>query len=207
MAADAHPSFAVAAIKPHDPESRRQGFNAQGDRYTVRDQTVASLMQFAYSIYWRQVVDAPDWVFHERYDIEGKTDTEGEPNLSQQQEMLQKLLADRFGLKFHRDKRELSVYALQIAKGGPKLTAAANPDAQPNQNATGSGTDLTQFYTSASMGNFILGMQFFSTGLSSTRLALPGATTSSFAMRQMRPALRTRMRSQGYSRLFNRSLA
>ncbi len=161
MAADAHPSFAVAAIKPHDPESRRQGFNAQGDRYTVRDQTVASLMQFAYSIYWRQVVDAPDWVFHERYDIEGKTDTEGEPNLSQQQEMLQKLLADRFGLKFHRDKRELSVYALQIAKGGPKLTAAANPDAQPNQNATGSGTDLTQFYTSASMGNFILGMQFF----------------------------------------------
>jgi uncharacterized protein (TIGR03435 family) len=161
MAADAHPSFAVAAIKPHDPDSRRQGFDAQGDRFTVRNQTVASLMQFAYSIYWRQIVDAPDWVFHDRYDIEGKTDTEGEPNLSQQQEMLQKLLADRFGLKFHRDKRELSVYALQIAKGGPKLTAAANPDAQPDQDATGNGTDLTQIYTSSSMGHFILGMQFF----------------------------------------------
>jgi uncharacterized protein (TIGR03435 family) len=162
MAADAHPSFAVAAIKPNnDPDSRRQGFSAQGDRFTVRDQTVASLMQFAYSIYWRQIVDAPEWVFHDRYDIEGKIDTEGEPNLSQMQEMLQKLLADRFGLKFHRDKRELSVYAIQIAKGGPKLTAAANPDAHPGQKATGNDTDLTQFYTSASMSDFILGMQFF----------------------------------------------
>jgi uncharacterized protein (TIGR03435 family) len=162
MAADAHPSFAVAAIKPNnDPDSRRQGFGAQGDRFTVRDQTVASLMQFAYSIYWRQIVDAPDWVFHERYDIEGTIDTEGQPNLSQQQEMLQKLLADRFGLKFHHDKRELSVYAIQIAKGGPKLTAAANPDAHSGQRATGSDVDLTQFYTSASMSDFVLGMQFF----------------------------------------------
>ncbi len=161
MAADAHPSFAVAAIKPHDPNSPRQGFIAQGDRFTIRGQTVATLMQYAYAIYWRQIVDSPDWVFHDRYDIEGTTDTEGEPNLSQQQEMLQKLLADRFGLKFHRDKRELSVYALQIAKGGPKLTAAANPDAQPDQDAAGHGTEITQIYTSSSIGHFILGMQFF----------------------------------------------
>jgi uncharacterized protein (TIGR03435 family) len=161
MAADAHPSFAVAAIKPHDPDSRRQGFDAQGDRLTVRNQTVASLMQFAYAIYWRQIVDAPDWVFHDRYDIEGKSDTEGEPNLRQQQEMLQKLLADRFGLKFHRDKRELSVYAIQIAKGGPKLTVAANPEAQPDQDAAGNSMDLTQIYTSSSMADFAMGMQFF----------------------------------------------
>jgi uncharacterized protein (TIGR03435 family) len=161
MAADAHPSFAVATIKPHDPDSRRQGFSAQGDRFKVEDQSVASLMQYAYGIYGRQIVDASDWVFHDRYDIEGTIDTEGEPNLSQQQEMLQKLLADRFGLKFRRDKRELPVYALQIAKGGPKLTAAANPDAEPGQRATGNAMDLTQIYTSSSMSHFILGMQFF----------------------------------------------
>ena len=39
--------------------------------------------------------------------------------------MLQKLLADRFGLTFHRETRTLSVYALTVAKGGPKLTSAA----------------------------------------------------------------------------------
>jgi uncharacterized protein (TIGR03435 family) len=33
-------------------------------------------------------------------------------------------MADRFRLTFHTEKRELSVYALSVAKGGPKLTAA-----------------------------------------------------------------------------------
>ena len=35
---------------------------------------------------------------------------------------MQKLIADRFKLTFHHDKRELSVYALSVAKSGPKLT-------------------------------------------------------------------------------------
>ena len=47
--------------------------------------------------------------------------------------MVQKLLADRFQLKFHGEKRELSVYAIQLAKGGPKLTPAAHPDAESDQ--------------------------------------------------------------------------
>jgi uncharacterized protein (TIGR03435 family) len=35
--------------------------------------------------------------------------------------MLQALLEDRFGLKIHRETREVPVYALTVAKGGPKL--------------------------------------------------------------------------------------
>ena len=31
MVADAHPSFAVATIKPHDPNTNRQTFDAKGD--------------------------------------------------------------------------------------------------------------------------------------------------------------------------------
>ncbi len=161
MAPDAHPSFAVAAIKPHDPNSRRQGFDAQGDRFTIRDQTVGSLMQFAYAIHPHQIVGAPSWVFASRYDIEGTTDTPGEPDLHQQQEMLQKLLADRFDLHFAREKRDLSVYAIRIAKGGAKLTPAANPAAEPGQNANGHGSELTQIYTSVAMSDFAMGMQFF----------------------------------------------
>jgi len=44
------------------------------------------------------------------------------PNDKQLKSMLKKLLADRFQLKFHTDKKELSVYALVPAKTGPKLT-------------------------------------------------------------------------------------
>jgi len=65
------------------------------------------------------------------------------PACAQQQEMLQKLLADRFQLKFHHDKRELSVYAIQIGKGGPKLKPAANPDAEADQEGNGHGTEQT----------------------------------------------------------------
>lgn len=161
MAADAHPSFAVATIKLHDPNSDRQGFNAVGDRYTIRNQTIVSLMMFAYSIDKHQVVDAPAWAGTDRFDIEGRTDTPGQPNLRQQQEMLQKLLADRFGLKFHRDTRDLPVYAIQIAKGGPKLKPAANPDAEPDQDASSHGTEVTVTITNGTMADFILGMQFF----------------------------------------------
>jgi uncharacterized protein (TIGR03435 family) len=161
MAADAHPSFAVATVKPHDPNSKRQGFNAEGERYTVRNQTIVSLMMFAYSVDKHQIIDAPAWAGTDRFDIEGTTDTAGQPNLHQQQEMLQKLLADRFGLKFHRVTRELPVYAIQIAKGGPKLKPAANPDAEPDQDASSHGTEVTVTITNGTMADFILGMQFF----------------------------------------------
>ena len=161
MAADAHPSFAVATIKPHDPASHNMGFDATGDRFTIRNQSVTSLMMFAYSINKHQVIDLPAWAETTSYDVEGKTDTPGEPNLRQLQEMIQNLLADRFQLKLHREQRELPVYAIQIAKGGPKLKSAANPDAEPDQQGNGHGTEMSQTYTSASMADFKLGMQFF----------------------------------------------
>ena len=46
--------------------------------------------------------------------------------------MLQKLLADRLQLTFHHEKKELPVYALTVAKDGPKLVEdTANPDGLP----------------------------------------------------------------------------
>jgi uncharacterized protein (TIGR03435 family) len=161
MAIDAHPSFAVATIKLHDPASQHQGFDAKGERVTALDQSVASIMMFAYGIHPSQIVGAPDWVSQVRYDVEGKTDTPGEPGLRQQQEMLQKLLADRFGLRFGRDKRELLVYTIQIAKGGPKLKPAAEPDAEPDQDGSGHGTEADLGFTSFSMQDLAMGLQFF----------------------------------------------
>jgi uncharacterized protein (TIGR03435 family) len=161
MAKDAHPSFAVTTIKPHDPASSRQGFNTEGNRFTIRNESLANLMSFAYSIHPRQIVDAPDWLFHDRFDIEGRADAEGEPSLRQQQEMLQKLLADRFQLQFTRERRELPVYAIQIAKAGPRLTPAAHPEAEPDQQGNGHGTETTLTFTSTSMSDFVMAMGFF----------------------------------------------
>jgi uncharacterized protein (TIGR03435 family) len=162
MARDAHPSFAVATIKPHDPNfPRRQGWNFIGERVQIQNQTIAGIMMYAYSINPHQLAGLPEWADNAAFDIEGVTDTPGQPNLPQQQEMLQKLLADRFGLRFHREQRPLNVYAIQIAKGGPKLTPAAHPDAQPTQRGNQQGASLCNKMGSAAMTDFVLVMQYF----------------------------------------------
>jgi uncharacterized protein (TIGR03435 family) len=56
------------------------------------------------------------------FDIEAKV--EGTPTDSELRLMFQSLLEDRFKLKVHRETREMTVYDLVLAKGGPKLTAA-----------------------------------------------------------------------------------
>jgi uncharacterized protein (TIGR03435 family) len=46
--------------------------------------------------------------------------------------MIQKLLAERFKLAFHRDKKELGVYAIVVAKTGPKMTKSqGDPNGLP----------------------------------------------------------------------------
>jgi uncharacterized protein (TIGR03435 family) len=164
MPADAHPSFAVATIKPHNPTSQRTGFNAKGDRFSIQNETVANMLQFAFSVDKHQIVNAPDWVSQSSWDIDGTTDVSGEPNLQQLQEMVKKLLADRFGLVFHTDKRRQSVYAIRVAKGGVKLQPAAHPNARFDESGRteDQGTLTSQVYISASMSDLILVMQLSS---------------------------------------------
>lgn len=155
------PSIEVAVIKPHDPNSSYNNFRFARDRVSFDNQTVSRLIEFAYAINKQQIVDAPEWIRDSHLDIDGKTNADTDPTVPQQQKMIQQLLADRFGLRFHRDKRELSVYALQIAKGGPTLKPAANAAAQPLERSNGHGYQTTQTYTSMAMSDFILTMQFF----------------------------------------------
>jgi uncharacterized protein (TIGR03435 family) len=117
-------------------------------------------MSFAYAIHPKQIVDGPVWLETQRYDIVGQADVEGYANLRQIQEMLQKLLASRFNLKFHREKRELSIYAITLAKGGPKLTKHLEAsNGLPTQ--SGSPSSGGRRFTNNSMSDFALGMQSF----------------------------------------------
>jgi uncharacterized protein (TIGR03435 family) len=161
MAQDAHPSFAAVTIKPHDPNyPRRQSWGFAGDRVSIQNQTIASMMMYAYSINPHQLAHLPSWAESAAFDVEGVTDTPGQPDLHQQQEIVQKLLADRFGLKFHRELRPLNVYAIQIAKGGPKLTPTARPNAEPTQRGVQQGAALCNKMGSVGMANFVQLMQF-----------------------------------------------
>jgi uncharacterized protein (TIGR03435 family) len=122
MAKDANPSFDVATIKPSQPGRQGKGFGFQAGHFRTINTNVNDLIAFAYGMHTKQIVDGPAWFGTDLFDIEGKPDTEGRPNLKQMGLMVQKLLEDRFQLKFHHDKRELSVYAISVAASGPKMT-------------------------------------------------------------------------------------
>ncbi len=95
--------------------------------------TVKTLIEIAYGIHteFHQIVGAPDWVETAKYDIVAKSDEHVDPNTltpeqskaywERQRQRLQSLLADRFQQKFHSEVRQLPVFALVVAKGGPKL--------------------------------------------------------------------------------------
>ena len=133
MAVDANPTFEVATIKLSRPDDRRlPTIQIQDRRLLAWNKSVMNLIEEAYSINPSEVVNAPDW-FDTKYDIVGQPDGEGQPSLQQWHIMMQKLMADRFKLSFHREKKEVSIYALTVAKNGPKLAASAgDPKGPPN---------------------------------------------------------------------------
>ncbi len=65
----------------------------------------------------------PPWIQSERFTIDAKA---GGPASREMMlgPMLQAVLEDRFQLKIHRETREVAVYAITIAPGGPHLTTA-----------------------------------------------------------------------------------
>jgi len=122
MAADADPAFDVATIKPNgNGATSMQGLGFGGRSFMTQGTSLLDLISFAYEVQKKQIAGAPDWADRDRYDISAVPDTPGAPNVAQMRTMLKKLLADRYGLKFHEDKREMSAFVLTVAKGGPKL--------------------------------------------------------------------------------------
>jgi uncharacterized protein (TIGR03435 family) len=129
MAASADPSFEVATIKPSKPDEQGRAFLVRGGQFSTINTTLQSIIEFAYDLQANQVVGGPDWMTSDKYDITGKPDTPGAPSDKQWKGMIQKLLADRFQLKFHQQDKEMSAYVLAVAKNGPKLTKS---DGDPN---------------------------------------------------------------------------
>jgi uncharacterized protein (TIGR03435 family) len=122
MAADADPSFEVATIKPNNTgATNMQGLVIRGRKFMTRASSLGDLISFAYEVQAKQIVNAPDWLDKDRYDIEAAPEQEGVPNGEQVRIMIRKLLADRFALKFHHDKRDMSAYVLTVGKDGSKL--------------------------------------------------------------------------------------
>jgi uncharacterized protein (TIGR03435 family) len=121
MAADADPTFEVATIKPNNSELPGKGINVNGRNFTTRNTSLADLIKFAYKVNEKQIVGAPEWWDKDKFDITAVVaDGEGTPSDAQWHSMMRKLIVERFKLKFHQEKKELSVYVFSVGKDGPK---------------------------------------------------------------------------------------
>jgi len=126
---DAQPlQFEVATIKPSDPDLVGRGVGVRGHRFTSVHASLIDLIAYAYSLHNKQVI-GPEWVDTEKFDIVAQPpDSVTTLNQNQGKQMLQKLLADRFQLRFHQEKKEMAAYVLGVSKTGSKLTVDNEPD-------------------------------------------------------------------------------
>ncbi len=175
IAPAADPAFEVAVIKPADPDDRNQGFRLNGRRISIENNSMTNIICFAYSIQKNQIVNAPSWFDEQAWNIDGVPDMEGAPNWRQYRQMLQKLLSTRFGLVMHHDKRELSVYTIGVAKGGPKLEKSkSGPDALSDQSGHGVGTAQSMKFTNDNMTDFAQFLQLMLDRPVIDQTSLPG---------------------------------
>jgi uncharacterized protein (TIGR03435 family) len=140
MAANADPDWEVATVRPSDPnDTRGQHFRPAGRHELMLDTTVEEFLLLGYSVQKSQVAGLPEWAKTQKWDVDGVATLEGQPNWPQLQVLVRKILAERFGLKFHHEQHKLAVYALTVAKGGPKMTLnTSDPSGLLNQQNDGS---------------------------------------------------------------------
>jgi len=115
----ATPTFEVASVKPNTSGDLGMGIQAAPGGLRARNVTVRLLVRTAYRIQESQLTGGPDWLDADRFDIVAKA----ESNMSGDQLslMLRALLADRFKLIVHTERREHPVYALVVARSDGRL--------------------------------------------------------------------------------------
>ena len=145
--------FEVASVRPFSiAQDGPITLGATIDRAQVRlvGLTMRDLLGMAYRVKPFQL-NGPDWIGTERYFINAKLPSG--VSAEKLPEMVRALLNDRFGLRIHRDKKEMPVYALLVGKPPLKLTErVVDPNAPPPETVQVTGTGSAQGIA-VNMGN------------------------------------------------------
>jgi uncharacterized protein (TIGR03435 family) len=141
------PSFEVASIRPSAPGPPQQGVagaRIDGAQFRTAYLTLKDYIGVAYRLKLYQI-SGPDWIGTDRFDVAATLPEGTLP--AQVPSMMETLLEERFQLKVHREKKEFPIYALEIAKGGLKMTEAPlspeleKADPRAPQEFTGGGSN------------------------------------------------------------------
>lgn len=137
------PAFEVASVKLNTSTYNGIGnkFGPGSMRWTNTPLKV--LIEQIYGLKGYQILGAPAWTGSDRWDIDAKA--AGPATSKEMFPMMGTLLADRFQLRFHRETRQLPVYRLLVAKGGPRLTPAREQDANHRWGTSSGEGSLTMY--------------------------------------------------------------
>lgn len=133
-------AFEVASVKPNPDKDPPGDMPINADKspghFAMRDKPLRFVIEWAYDLKDYQIA-GPQWIQQdERYDI--AANAPGPAADDQMRPMLQALLAERFQMKSHFEKRGLDVYALVTGNGEPKLKKA-DPNSEPGFRSSGQG--------------------------------------------------------------------
>jgi uncharacterized protein (TIGR03435 family) len=120
--AQAPPAFDVASIKPNTSGAMAEQvrFFPPSGRVQMTNVSVRRLVLQAYQLQESQLTGGPKWIDTERFDIAANADGVVNPTPPQRWKMVQSLLVERFKLKVHTESRELSTFALVLARSDGK---------------------------------------------------------------------------------------
>ena len=118
--------FASVSIKANRSGGMREVVRFFGDRCGATNITLKSLVAMGYGVQESQVTGGPPWIDTERFDIAAQVlgAPQGKADEQRMSEMVRGLLAERFGLVLHRERTEVPIYELVVAKTGAKLHKA-----------------------------------------------------------------------------------
>jgi uncharacterized protein (TIGR03435 family) len=115
----AQDTFEVMSVKPNVSADGPSDPKISPQRFAWVNATLRQLVQVAYEVRPYQLVALPEWADTARYDVSATASFAASPQ--QMRVMLQHLLAERFELVAHHDRRELPVYSLVLSRRDGRL--------------------------------------------------------------------------------------
>jgi bla regulator protein BlaR1 len=139
------PKFEVVSIKPYTAGAMMTGIRFTPDGVNITGMPLYMMVREAFGLSNDRILNEPNWVKSDRYDIAAKVDAADVSELEklepeQRWAMMLPVLEDRCGLKFHHETKTLEVYALVAAKGGPKLKLSETAADVPPMKTPGQST-------------------------------------------------------------------
>jgi uncharacterized protein (TIGR03435 family) len=134
------PHFDVASVKRYPTDQiPRDGLRRQitATSVTLRAATLGNCFEWAFGVPIYQVMGGPNWLNWPTdavYEITAKVTAPA--SQAELKLMMRALMTERFHLAFHRETRNVNVYAVLLAKSGPKFKRSAT-DGEPSMKSSG----------------------------------------------------------------------